>query len=81
MATSVKRRCEVCGERPAGAGMCKLCHKSYMRYAFDTGAVIDVVIWAARRARRFEQRRAKRAAAPEKVATSVRYRPPTRLVF
>lgn len=58
----MNRLCKVCQERPITDHlMCEPCGKSYDRYAFDTGSIADVIIWAAKRARRFERKRARAA--------------------
>lgn len=55
--------CIVCRERGVrySTEMCEPCNRSYDRYAHDTGAIWDVIVWAADRARRFERRRARGA--------------------
>jgi hypothetical protein len=37
--------------------MCKACSESYDAHAHDDGSIIEVISWAARRARWYEQRR------------------------
>jgi hypothetical protein len=44
--------CSICGPR-RGLRMCRACSDSYERYAHNDGAVIEAMVWAARRARRF----------------------------
>jgi hypothetical protein len=51
-------RCDVCGE-VRGVPFCELCGRSYDRHAHSDGSVMTAMVWAPRRARRFEQRRAK----------------------
>lgn len=50
--------CVICAERPADGGfLCRLCARSYDRDLGRDGSVAAALIWAARRARRFERAR------------------------
>ena len=55
-------RCSICNYYETRGGMCGPCCRSYDRYAFGDVSVRTAIVWAARRARRFEQRRARAAA-------------------
>jgi hypothetical protein len=54
--------CNICGE-PTGkpTRMCADCTVSYDKHAHDDGSIIEVIGWAARRARWYEQRRKSRS--------------------
>lgn len=52
------KQCPVCLEISTGGRMCALCGKSYDQYAFwADSSVMGAIIWAAKRARRFERSR------------------------
>lgn len=54
-------RCQICGEpfhRPID--MCLSCHRAYNRQAHDDGSVMFALVWAARRARWYAERKAGR---------------------
>lgn len=70
--TTPPTRCDVCGE-PREANFCRTCAKSYDRYTFKDVTVMAAIVWAARRARRFEQRRE----AARRSAEALREVPPT----
>lgn len=55
------KRCVMCGEHgePPARGMCRLCQRSYDETAHRMGCVWEAMAWAARRARRFERKRAR----------------------
>lgn len=53
------RLCVVCLLRPASIIMCDLCGRSYDRDAARDATIAAVVVWAARRARRFALARGK----------------------
>lgn len=51
-------KCLVCGEAQTNRGsMCSSCGRSYDRYSFKDSSVMSALIWAAKRARRFERKR------------------------
>ena len=52
-------RCSICNYYETRGGMCGPCCRSYDRFAFSDVSVRSAIVWAARRARRFEQRRAR----------------------
>jgi hypothetical protein len=55
-------RCEVCGEpRERPVRMCRACSRSYEANAHDDGCVLEAILWAARRARWYAERRIARA--------------------
>jgi len=50
--------CVVCGRDNSGKGFCRLCRRSYDDMVRkETGDLMPVIVWAATRARWFEQRR------------------------
>lgn len=52
--------CSVCREREAvGFVLCKPCGRSYDRYASER-SIADVIEWTAKRALRFERKRARK---------------------
>jgi len=54
-------KCVVCFEHEtAGSLLCKLCGESYDRDLYRDDTVASAVLWAARRARRFERARKER---------------------
>lgn len=56
-------RCEICGEPTAAPiDMCKECVISYGGGRPDTGRIMQALVWAARRARWYAERRAARNA-------------------
>lgn len=58
---SAVRLCVVCMERPRkGLLMCEPCGRSWDRDAAKDTTMRGAVVWAARRARRFEKRRGER---------------------
>lgn len=49
--------CAVCGWRRKSSRMCNACSLAYERFAHDEGTVMEAIVWAARRARRFTAER------------------------
>lgn len=50
--------CQVCGEPTTQpVDMCTECVSAYERQAHDDGAIMEVIVWAAKRARWYAQRR------------------------
>jgi predicted amidophosphoribosyltransferase len=50
--------CGICGEPcQRVTEMCDACGRSYDRTAHRDGSIIEALLWAARRARRFERKR------------------------
>ncbi len=55
---ALPNRCQICGEpttRPTR--MCAECRAAYDRHAHETGSVMDAILWAAKRARWYAERR------------------------
>lgn len=56
-------QCQVCGEPTAHpVYMCRPCQRSYDSTAHDDGSVMEAILWAARRARWYAQRKTARIA-------------------
>lgn len=56
-------RCEVCGEpTEKPVNWCRACRSSYDRAAHQDGSCMEAILWAARRARWYAERRAARNA-------------------
>lgn len=60
-------RCGICGE-PTGTpvDMCPACARSYHNNAHEDGSVMFALLWAARRARWYAERKAARLARARK---------------
>lgn len=57
-------RCVVCNWHDAINGLCTLCGRSYDENAHDTGDIMTVIEWAAKRARYFALRKPRRKKGP-----------------
>lgn len=55
----VRLICEVCGQpQERRVPMCRACQRSYDKDACNDGCVLEAIVWAARRARWYVERRA-----------------------
>jgi predicted amidophosphoribosyltransferase len=53
--------CSICGEPTTKpTHMCRACGDSYDKHAHDDGSVLEAMLWAARRARWYAERRRNR---------------------